>query len=105
MGKHKQIIIVGGGIGGFACALMLNKRGIGCSVFEQAPEIHELGVGINLLPHAAAKLARLGLLEQLKQRAVQTYELFYLNRVGQVAWHELRGLAAHVNRSTSALKD
>ena len=48
-----KAIIVGGGIGGLTAALMLQARGIGCVVFEQATEPREVGVGINTLPHGA----------------------------------------------------
>ena len=34
-----KAIIVGGGIGGLTTALFLNKHGIDCEVFEQAPAI------------------------------------------------------------------
>jgi len=32
-----------------------------CEVFEAAPEVREIGVGITLLPHAMRELSRLGL--------------------------------------------
>ena len=89
-----KAIIVGGGIGGLATALMLHARGIPCEVYEQADAIRELGVGINTLPHAIAELGRLGLLERLDAVAIRTYELFYLNRFGQEIWREPRGLDA-----------
>lgn len=93
--KHNpHIIIAGAGIGGLACGLMLHAAGFRCTVFEQAPQIRELGVGINLLPHAVAKLVPFGLLDDLRKNAIETHELFYLNRLGQTVWHELRGTAA-----------
>jgi 2-polyprenyl-6-methoxyphenol hydroxylase-like FAD-dependent oxidoreductase/quercetin dioxygenase-like cupin family protein len=88
------ILIVGGGIGGLASALALQRRGLECRVFEQSPQIRELGVGINTLPHAIGELAELGLLERLDAVGVRTYELFYCNRFGQQIWHELRGTDA-----------
>ena len=60
-----HIMIVGGGIGGLTAALMLHRRGIGVTVFEQAPEVREVGVGINTLPHAIGELAALDLLPAL----------------------------------------
>ena len=57
MTKNTPIAIVGGGIGG----LTLHQRGLTCDVFETAPEVKELGVGITLLPHAMWELAGLGL--------------------------------------------
>jgi 5-methylphenazine-1-carboxylate 1-monooxygenase len=89
-----EVAVVGGGIGGLACALMLLARGIKCAVFEEAAQIRELGVGINLLPHATAKLATHGLLDRLYQQAIPTRDLTYMNRFGQSVWHELRGCAA-----------
>lgn len=53
-GIKMKAMIVGAGIGGLTTALFLNKYGIDCEVFEQAPAIQELGVGINLMPHAIA---------------------------------------------------
>ncbi len=88
------VLVVGGGIGGLATALTLNRRGIDCRVFEQSPQIRELGVGINTLPHAIGELAELGLLERLDAVGLRTHELIYMNRLGQVIWRELRGLDA-----------
>jgi len=89
-----KVIIVGAGIGGLALALMLHKRGIECQVFESVRELKPLGVGINLLPHAAGELQQLGLLETLQGNAVATSALHYYNRFGQNIWQEARGLAA-----------
>ncbi len=88
------VLVVGGGIGGLATALTLHRRGIECRVFEQSPQIRELGVGINTLPHAIAELDGLGLLERLDAVGLRTYELIYMNRFGQEIWRELRGLDA-----------
>jgi 2-polyprenyl-6-methoxyphenol hydroxylase-like FAD-dependent oxidoreductase len=89
-----QAIIVGGGIGGLALALMLHARGIAATVYEQSGEIREVGVGINTLPHAIKELADLGLLPALDAVAIRTRELIYMNRFGQTVWREPRGLHA-----------
>jgi 2-polyprenyl-6-methoxyphenol hydroxylase-like FAD-dependent oxidoreductase len=89
-----KAIIIGGGIGGLTAALMLHKRGIEAVVFEQAPDIREIGVGINTLPHAIAELAELGLLPVLDRVAIRTHELVYMNRFGQTVWREPRGMHA-----------
>ena len=91
---RSTILVVGGGIGGLATALTLHRRGLECRVFEQSPEIRELGVGINTLPHAIGELTSLGLLERLDAVALRTYELIYMNRFGQEVWRELRGIDA-----------
>lgn len=89
-----KAIIIGGGIGGLTAALMLHQRGIQATVFEQAPEVREVGVGINTLPHAIAELAELGLLPVLDSVAIRTHELVYMNRFGQTVWREPRGMHA-----------
>lgn len=89
-----KVLVIGGGIGGFATALSLHAVGVECEVFEQSREIRELGVGINLLPHATKELAEPGLLDALDRVAIRTYELIYTNRFGQEVWHEPRGLDA-----------
>ncbi len=89
-----RVIIVGGGIGGLTLALMLHARGIGATVYEQASEIREVGVGINTLPHAIRELADLGLLPALDAVGIRTRELLYMNRFGQTVWREPRGLHA-----------
>jgi 5-methylphenazine-1-carboxylate 1-monooxygenase len=89
-----KALIVGAGIGGLAAALACHQRGIECEVYEQSDTVNELGVGINILPNAVRELSGLGLLDDLDRAGVRTYELFYLNRLGQEIWHELRGTDA-----------
>src|SRR6476619_5514859 len=86
-----QVVVVGAGIGGLTLGLMLHARGIGCDIYEASPKIRELGVGINVLPHAIAELAELGLLPRLDEVVIRTRELIYANRLGQEIWREPRG--------------
>src|SRR5215471_3147200 len=89
-----KIIIVGGGIGGLATALALHRVGIDVDIYEQAEELRELGVGINVLPHAIKELATLDLLPDLDEAGIRIRELIYANRFDQVVWRELRGTDA-----------
>ncbi|MGB3339213.1 MAG: flavin-dependent oxidoreductase [Devosia sp.] len=89
-----KALIAGGGIGGLTAALFLARLGIEVEIFERSGEIRELGVGINMLPHAVRELSELGLLEALDAQAIRTRELIYANRLGQIVWHELRGIDA-----------
>ena len=88
------MIVIGAGIGGLSAALALNARGFDVAVYEAAPEIHERGVGINLLPHSVTILADLDLQEALLEQGVATRELVYFNKFGQRIWGEPRGLFA-----------
>src|SRR5690348_1874982 len=67
--QSMEVTIVGGGIGGLTLALALHEQGTPCRVFEAAPEIRPLGVGINLLPHATSVLDGLGVLPALEPLA------------------------------------
>ena len=89
-----KITIAGGGIGGLALALMLDKRGVDVDVWEAVQDIKPLGVGINLLPHAVKELAELGLEDTLAEIGIKTSQLAYYNRHGQQIWIEPRGRAA-----------
>ena len=85
------ITIVGAGIGGLTLALELHAAGIPCRVYEAAPQLRPLGVGINVLPHATAVLAELDVLDRLEAIAVQTREAVFYNRFGQHVYTEPAG--------------
>jgi 5-methylphenazine-1-carboxylate 1-monooxygenase len=87
----QETLIVGAGIGGLTLALELERRGIPCRIFESAPEIRSLGVGINLLPHATQVLGELGLEPALAKLAVETREAAFYNRFGQLIYKEPLG--------------
>lgn len=90
-----KIVIVGAGIGGLATALSLKRAGFeDISVYERAPKLRPLGVGINLLPHAVRELTELGLRDRLSALGTIPQALQYYNRFGQLIWSEPRGTAA-----------
>ncbi len=89
-----ECLVVGAGIGGLATALSLHEIGVNVEVFEATRELRPLGVGINLLPHAALELEALGLLEELGKRSVAPALLVYCTKRGQEIWREPRGVAA-----------
>ncbi|MGC2522792.1 MAG: FAD-dependent monooxygenase [Stellaceae bacterium] len=53
--------MIGGGIGGLTAAVALRRAGFEVDVYEQAPELTQIGGGINMGPNAARILYRLGL--------------------------------------------
>ncbi|CAM3401132.1 flavin-dependent oxidoreductase [Bordetella sputigena] len=92
--KDTDVIIVGAGVGGLVLALSLHQAGIACRVYEAVPEIKPLGVGINLLPHAARELDELGMLPALDKVGVHTKESIFFTRHGQFIYSEPAGKAA-----------
>jgi 5-methylphenazine-1-carboxylate 1-monooxygenase len=90
-GADLKIAVVGGGIAGLAFALGLQRRGLSCEVYEGAPEVKELGVGITLLPHAIRELDALGLLPELEAIGIENRESVFFNRWGQFVYSEARG--------------
>lgn len=89
-----EIIIAGAGIGGLTAALSLHDAGHEVQVFESAPRLSPLGVGINLLPHAVRELDELGLLPRLGELGIATGTLTYHSAHGAPIWSEPRGLDA-----------
>ena len=67
-----RVAVVGGGIGGLSAALFLRRAGIeNVAVFEQAPELQEIGAGIQVAPNAVRLLRRLGLADRLREVGVR----------------------------------
>ena len=61
-----KVLIVGAGIGGLTTAIALRRAGIDATVFEQAPELREVGAGISLWPNAIKALRRLGIGDEVE---------------------------------------
>src|SRR5262249_7783155 len=59
MPRAPRIAIIGGGIGGLAAALTLERRGAEAIVCEQSPALSENGAGLNLTPNAVKALRAL----------------------------------------------
>ncbi len=49
--EPKQVVIAGGGIGGLAAALACAQRGVPVQLLERAPQLSEVGAGIQIGPN------------------------------------------------------
>jgi salicylate hydroxylase len=67
MSERLTAAVVGGGIGGLAAAAALTRAGVEASVYEQAPEIGEIGAGVLIGPNSVRLLHRLGLAEAIDE--------------------------------------
>src|ERR1700734_3026576 len=79
--KDRQVIIVGGGIGGLTAALALSRKGIPSQLIEQAPEFKEIGAGIQLGPNVFWMFEALGLIEPISALAVFPNNLIMMDSV------------------------
>jgi salicylate hydroxylase len=61
MAPSSRVAIIGGGIGGLCAALALERRGIEATVYEQSPQLGEIGAGLNLSPNALKTFRALGI--------------------------------------------
>lgn len=96
------VVIGGAGIGGLTAALTLHAHGIPSVVLERAQDLHPLGVGINLLPHAVRELDHLGLGEALARISVAPAAISYFDSAGTHLFREPRGVEggySHPQRS------
>ena len=93
MSTKPHILIAGAGIGGLAAALALLQRGFEVDIYEQAPELAEVGAGVQIAANGSRVLIALGLkpaMERVVCEATmkevrlwntgQTWKLFDLGR-------------------------
>lgn len=66
-----RVIVAGGGIGGLTAALALLRRGFDVQVYEQAPELKEVGAGVQISPNGTRILSALGVGDELTKRSCQ----------------------------------
>jgi salicylate hydroxylase len=71
MSKKPRVLIAGAGLGGLAAAACLLKRGFEVRVFEQAPQLGEIGAGIQQSANSVKVLYDLGLREALDRVGVK----------------------------------
>jgi salicylate hydroxylase len=94
-----KIAIAGAGIGGLVAALALLRRGFDVTVYEQAPELKELGAGLQISANGTRVLIDLGLRDRIEPIACvpegkevrlfstgQTWKLFDLGETSESSY-------------------
>jgi len=69
--KKLNVAIIGGGVGGLACAIALLQRGFSVRVYERSSALEEVGAGLQLSANACRVLANLGVLNDVRCQAVE----------------------------------
>jgi salicylate hydroxylase len=93
-----RIAIIGAGIGGLTCALALQARGIHATIYEQTPELTEIGAAIALSANGTRELQRLGCLAALESASCEPTELIWRG------WRNQDRIAAHPIRKDRAYR-
>lgn len=75
------ILIAGAGIAGLTAALAMAERGFSVLIMEKAPNLSEVGAGLQLAPNATRLLARLGVLQDLLSQSVSPQALTLMDGV------------------------
>lgn len=68
----QEITVLGGGIGGFAAAAALARRGAEVTVLEQAAELGEVGAGLQISPNGVRVLDALGVGLEARDRSTRS---------------------------------
>jgi 2-polyprenyl-6-methoxyphenol hydroxylase-like FAD-dependent oxidoreductase len=79
-----RIAIIGGGIGGLTAALGLRQFGFEPAIFEEAPELLEVGSAILMWPNAMRVLHRLGLADLIREHGAVLEKSQWLRRDGKL---------------------
>jgi len=79
-----QIAIIGGGIGGLTAALALQQSGFHCEVYEQAPELLDVGAAIAIWPNAMRVLEHLKVAPGVIEKAGAMEKIRWLDQHGRL---------------------
>ena len=96
--KGLKVVVVGGGIGGLFAANALVARGFQVSVYEQAPNLGEVGAGVFLTPNSVRQLQRVSL-----GHAVHLLRVAVCDIPGAAARRQRVGAAADVDALAAAI--
>jgi salicylate hydroxylase len=71
MNTSRNVVVIGGGIGGLTAALALLRRGIDVQIYDQSNQLKEVGAGIQISSNGTRVLFALGLEAALAQVQVR----------------------------------
>ena len=95
LGLSMRVLVIGGGIGGMATAIALEQAGLDPVIYEQSPELTEIGAGIGMHANAMRVLARFGAADFVREHGVRVNagEWRHLDDGTTIATQEYAGLA------------
>jgi len=108
LNNHDKVTIIGGGIGGLTLANALQKTGIEFDLYEQAPELTEVGAGIGLTAAVIKLLDLLDLGNDVREQGAGVGQACLVNKlleprrifpVSDVAWCIHRALLIDILKS------
>lgn len=79
--NERPVIVAGGGLGGLGVALGLANKGKAVLVLEKAPQLGEIGAGIQLGPNAFHSLDHLGVGQGARRQAVYVDKLRFMDAI------------------------
>lgn len=68
-GMGQKIVIIGAGIAGLTAAVAMSRKGLDVEIYEQAPELKEVGAGLGLWGNAFRALGAIGLADEVVRLA------------------------------------
>ncbi|WP_172328875.1 FAD-dependent monooxygenase [Mangrovicoccus sp. HB161399] len=86
-----DIAIIGAGPGGLATSLRLHQQGITPTIYEAAPELKPLGVGIDIKVYGTKEVTEMGLLEAFRKISVEARDSTFYTGHGQQIFTEKCG--------------